>query len=172
MKTLYLIRHAKSSWSNPNLKDHDRPLNDRGERDKTVMAKFIRSNFKEIELIVSSTATRALDYAACIHKYTNVPLDVDEMLYTFSSSELLNAVYKLPDNKDHIAVVTHNPAATEVINHLSNFDDGEKIVNLPTAAIIKIEFEQEHWAEITNNSGAVVDFAKPKGIDSFEDDLD
>ncbi len=133
------------------------------------MAKFIRSNFKEIELIVSSTATRALDYAVSIHQYTNVPLEVDESLYTFSCLELLDAVYQLPEDKDHIAVVTHNPAATETINHLSNLGADDKIVNLPTAAVIKIEFVQERWAQITKNSGTVADFAKPKAIGLFKD---
>ena len=172
MKTLYLLRHAKSSWSDPNLKDHDRPLNARGERDKTVMAKFISANYKEMELIITSSATRALDYAASIHKYSNVALEVDEALYTFSSAELLNVIFDLPDDKQHIALVSHNPAVTEVINHLSDLGDHEKIVNLPTAAVIKIAFEQSSWADLSPATGAVMDFAKPKAVDSFEDDLD
>lgn len=172
MKSLYIIRHAKSSWSDPNLSDHDRPLNPRGERDKEVMAKFIKAHFGDIEMLFTSSATRALDYAACISKHTDVALEVDEDLYTFSSARLLDYIDRLAANLDVVALVTHNPAATEAINHLANWAADEKLVNLPTAAIAKLEFAVDHWRNLPANSGHVVDYAKPKALDSFEDDLD
>jgi len=172
MKTLYLIRHAKSSWSDPNLNDHDRPLNARGQRDIVVMAKFVKANFDDIDTVFSSTATRALDYAACIHRYTGCALEVNEELYTFSAAKLLNFIHELPVDKDTLGVVTHNPAATEVVNHFADFSADEKIVNLPTAAIVKLEFDNNDWSTLAPYSGQVVDFAKPKTLDSFEDDLD
>lgn len=177
MKTLYILRHAKSSWSDPNLDDHDRPLNARGERDKLVMAKFINSHFKDIEVIFTSSATRALDYAVSIHKFTGVPINLEQALYTFSAKDLLSLIADLPQSYDHIALVAHNPAATEVVNHLSDLGADEKLVNLPTAAIVKIEFEQSLWSDLSpkitaSPRGRVADFAKPKALDDFEDDLD
>ncbi len=181
MKTLYILRHAKSSWSDPNLNDHDRPLNLRGERDKVVMAKFIKANFFEsdddsdqvgIDIIYTSSAVRALDYAACIHKHTGVMLHADEALYTFSVAKLLTFIHGLCDSQSRVALVTHNPAATEAINHLAKLGAHEKLVNLPTAAVAKLEFDVSTWSDLTESSGRVADFAKPKAIDSFEDDLD
>ncbi len=172
MKYLYIIRHAKSSWSDPDLSDHDRPLNERGEKDKVVMAKFINRHFRDIEAVYSSSAVRALDYAACIHRYSDIPLQVNERLYTFDTSQLLSCIHELPDKLNAVAVVTHNPAATEVINHLAELKADDKIVNLPTAAIVKLKFDRDRWSQLEPYSGHVVDFAKPKALDSFEDDLD
>ncbi|MCH2191642.1 MAG: histidine phosphatase family protein [Gammaproteobacteria bacterium] len=171
-KSLYLIRHAKSSWSDPDLADHDRPLNSRGLRDKEVMSKFIRSHFSDIEIIFSSSACRALDYALSIHRHTNIPLNVEERLYTFKVRPILQFVFDLPDSYKTVALIGHNPAMTEAVNLFARLKPEKKIVNLPTAAIVKIEFETTNWSSIGKYSGAVVDFAKPKNLDSYEDDLD
>lgn len=172
MKTLYIIRHAKSSWSDPNLDDHDRPLNKRGERDKLVMAKFIKANFGDMQTLFTSSALRALDYAACIHQHAGIKLEIDESLYTFSSKQLLSFIVNLPNELNIAAIVGHNPAVTEVINHLASLGPHEKIVNLPTAAVVKLQFDSGSWNELAPESGKVIDFAKPKALDSFEDDLD
>lgn len=162
MKKLYIIRHAKSSWVDPNLRDHDRPLNARGERDKIIMAKFVKANFSDIELLYTSTATRALDYAVAIHTQSGLKLEVDETLYTFDSKTLMRFLLGLSDRYSCVGIVSHNPAVTEVINHLATLDEEQKIANLPTSAIAVIEFDVQKWSELEGNSGSVVDFARPK----------
>ena len=152
--------------------DHDRPLNARGLRDKEVMSKFVQKHFSDIEIIYSSSACRALDYAVSIHRQTNIPLNVEEGLYTFNVRTVLQFVFDLPDSFNSVALIGHNPAFTEAINLFASLKPEKKIVNLPTAAIVKIEFDIPSWSSIGKYSGMVVDFAKPKSLDSFEDDLD
>lgn len=136
------------------------------------MSKFIRRHFGDIERIYSSSATRALDYAACINRHTNIPLEVSAELYTFSSEDLLGFIKLLPEHLSEIAVVVHNPAATEVVNHLSDLSADKKLTNLPTGAVIKLGLDSQTWRGLEPKSGVVIDFAKPKSLDSFEDDLD
>lgn len=162
MKKLYIIRHAKSSWDDPNLRDHDRPLNARGERDKVIMARFVKANFTDIEMLYTSTAMRALDYAVAIHIHSGLKLEVDETLYTFDSRTLLRFFLRLPERYSSVGIVSHNPAVTEIINHLAQLDERQKITNLPTSAIAVIECDVQKWSELAANSGTVVDFARPK----------
>lgn len=164
MKTLYLIRHADSSWSAPNLTDHDRPLSARGERDKVTMAKFAKTGFPELEILYSSSAARALEYAVCIHQFSGVQLQVEESLYTFSSDQLIEAILALPDAYDHVGAVTHNPATTEVLNELANFSRADKVCNVPTAAIAVLEFDVQRWNEISMGTARLIDFARPSAV--------
>ena len=136
------------------------------------MGKFIASKFPDIQVIYSSSATRALDFAASIHKYSKTPLVVDEALYTFHVRRLIRFVLNLSQEYQSVALVAHNPALTEAINLLAQLEPEKKIVNLPTAAVAKLEFNVEAWSQIKPHDGQVVDFAKPKALDSFEDDLD
>ncbi|GAA6139266.1 histidine phosphatase family protein [Arenicella sp. 4NH20-0111] len=162
MKALYLIRHAESNWTGPDTDDHDRPLSQRGEREKMVMAKFAKSNFPEIQIVYSSSATRALDLAAFIHRHHGAQLQIHDSLYTFDSSRLVKVVLELPDYLNHVAVIGHNPAVTEVLNQLSNFGREDKVSNFPTAAIAMLEFDCQRWGDIKQGMGRLVDFARPK----------
>lgn len=136
------------------------------------MSKYIRSHFNDIEIMYTSTASRAIDYAVAIHRQTNIPLSVEEGLYTFNVRQVLQFVFDLPDSLSCVALVGHNPAMTEAVNLFTNLEPEKKIVNLPTAAIVKIEFETQSWSSIGKNSGELVGFAKPKKLDSFVEESD
>ncbi|GHA08125.1 phosphohistidine phosphatase [Arenicella chitinivorans] len=158
MKTLQLIRHAKSSWDNPNLSDHDRPLNARGERDTNRMAEFFTSLSDRPDAIYTSTATRAISLAAALSDASGLRLMPEPSLYTFDSAALLGVLQCLPDATQCIAVVGHNPAITELVNRLAN----ESLTNVPTSGIVQLACDLESWAELCTGCAELVQFTAPK----------
>lgn len=144
MRKLLLIRHAKSSWKFPELDDHERPLNKRGQRDILTMARHLADKFEPIDVIYSSTATRALDYAQMISDFTNVNLIPDLSFYTFSQDDLLEILRNLPDDAHTVAVVAHNPAIGQIVNALT----GEIFVKFPTSAIAAVNCPTESWNDL------------------------
>jgi phosphohistidine phosphatase len=149
MRRLLLIRHAKSSWKFPDLDDHERPLNKRGQRDVLTMARHLAEKSESIDVIYSSTATRALDYAQLLSEFTNTSLNPDLTFYTFSDGELLEILRNLPDDAHTIGVVGHNPAITRVVNYLT----GEQFANVPTSGIAAIDCFKESWSELGEVEG-------------------
>lgn len=158
MKTLMLIRHAKSSWDNPNLSDHNRPLNARGERDKGRIAEFFTSLTDLPESIYTSSAVRAASLATALSEASGVRLMTEPALYTFDSNELLSVLQCLPDAKQCIAAVGHNPAITELVNRLAN----ESLANVPTSGIAQLACDLESWAELRSGCAKLVRFTVPK----------
>ena len=158
MKNLLLIRHAKSSWKNPDLDDHDRPLNKRGERDRITMTEFLADSGASIELIRSSSALRALRFAEAISESTGVELISDPDLYTFSTDRLVELIRELDDGLNTVAVVGHNPAITLTVNRLTGAD----LDNVPTAGIAVLSFNLAHWAEADDGKAELVYFQAPK----------
>lgn len=144
MRRLLLIRHAKSSWKDDSLDDHERPLNRRGERDSLSMARHLADGAEQIDVIYSSTATRALDFAQMISEFTGFNLVPDLTFYTFDVDELLEILRSLPDQAESVAVVAHNPAITQVVNRLS----GAEINNVPTAGIVALNCEIAQWRQL------------------------
>ncbi len=161
MKQLYLIRHAKSSWDNPELKDHDRPLNKRGKRDAPLMAKVLRKKGVKPDLILSSSAIRALDFAKVIagetgYKKTNI--EVMKKLYMADENEMLILLRSVEDNNNSVFMVGHNPDLTAFANSLCNYD----LDNIPTSGIFQIEFDKSSWKDIDFGKGKLVSFDYPK----------
>ena len=145
MKSLLVLRHAKSSWKHPELTDHDRPLNKRGKRDAPRMGRLIRDEDLVPELILSSSAVRARNTAlavaeACDHA---CELRVLRELYLAESDDYALFLEKLPDVRSSAMVVGHNPGLEELTEALS----GEHQV-LPTAALAWIDLPIEHWNEL------------------------
>ena len=157
MKRLLLIRHAKSSWKDDSLDDHERPLNRRGERDSLSMARHLADGDEQLDVIYSSTAIRALDFAEMISEFTGFTLIPDLTFYTFDADELLEIVRSLPDQAKRVAIVAHNPAITQLANRLS----GAEISNMPTAGIVALKCAIEQWRQL----GAAEDGC---GLDYFE----
>jgi phosphohistidine phosphatase len=157
--TLVLVRHAKSSWSNPNLKDFERPLNDRGNRDAPVMAERTRS----LELkptIISSGATRALTTAKVFASVLGIPeesIQVSNDLYLASSEQILHFVNQL-DTHPEVMIFGHNPGMTDAVNMLTK----SRIDNVPTCGVAVLRFPVDRWSEVTAGSGALVSFDYPK----------
>lgn len=158
VKRLLLIRHAKSSWKNSSLHDHDRPLNKRGERDVLSMAEHLVARNEMPEAIYSSTAERALSYARYISERADIPLHQLRSLYTFDDQALMRSLRDLPATLSRVAVVGHNPAITVVANRLS----GEAIDNVPTSAVVALDCQVEHWAALVDGSGSLAYFDYPK----------
>ena len=158
MKTLFLVRHAKSSWEDAELADKDRPLNDRGKRDAPRMAKRVAKRLAKYEvqpdLILSSSAVRALETAKAMAKrigFRRKAILVDDALYRASVDELLSIVRKLADGASCVMIFGHNPAMAEFVRRLSG-----EIVRMPTCAVAELRFDVGSWSEI--------DSAKPLGM--------
>jgi phosphohistidine phosphatase len=153
-----LIRHAKSSWDNPNLLDHDRPLNARGERDKMRIAEFFTSLADKPDCIYASTAVRAASLALALSEASGVRLMPEPALYTFDSNDLLGVLQCMPDAKRSIAAVGHNPAITELVNQLAN----ESLANVPTSGVVQLDCQIESWTDLNAGCADLVQFIAPK----------
>ena len=158
MRKLLLIRHAKSSWKFPDLDDHERPLNKRGERDSLTMARYLADKDEALEVIYSSSANRALDYAQTLSEFTHTTLVPELSFYTFDDEELFEILRHLPDDVQRIGVVCHNPAATHIANRLTAND----YENIPTAGIVAINCDVDSWADLNSGQCEVDYFVTPK----------
>lgn len=161
MKTLYLLRHAKSSWDFEDLSDHDRPLNKRGRHDAPLIGRELASHEITPDLIVASSAVRALTTASLVAKeleYDTENITINEAIYEASKEELVTIIRQLPDNANTVLLVGHNPEITELANFLSP----EHITSMPTAAVVGIRFACLTWAEITPENTTLVLYDFPK----------
>ena len=160
MKHLLLIRHAKSSWKFPELDDHDRPLNKRGQRDVLTMSEFLVDQGGSLEMIYSSSAVRALSYSTYLSDACSTPLEINKAFYTFSAQSLMLNLGMMDNELKSVAVVGHNPAITDVVNQLT----GSNIVNVPTAAIASLSLELSKWQEIRSGCAKLKFLQTPKGF--------
>lgn len=161
MKYLYLIRHAKSSWSDPSLSDFDRPLNKRGKRDAPFMGGRMASFAQRPEMIVSSPAKRARTTARIIGThigFSKKEITLVKKLYTFSSEPLLEAIRKTEDSISILALVGHNHGLTECAELLTS----KLLGNVPTCGIVLIEFPLLSWNMVEAGKGKLLLFDYPK----------
>src|SRR5688572_17291904 len=142
MKTLLLVRHAKSSWDDITMQDYDRPLNDRGKKDAPEMAARIREKPVEIDLFVSSPAKRAkrtARYFAEEFKTGKDDIIYIEELYGADPAAFEKAVSALPDKHNTVAIFSHNPGITEYANSLTNV----KVDDMPTCAVFGVSADTD-----------------------------
>jgi phosphohistidine phosphatase len=161
MRTLTLIRHAKSSWKDNTLSDFDRPLNKRGEKTAPMMGRLLRELGVSFELIVSSPALRAITTARLIAGQLGYPekaLVEEASLYEATTDRLLQAVHQLPDKKHDVALVGHNPGLTDFCNYLC----GAGIENLPTCSVARIRFDTDTWAAVYRDTGELIRYEYPR----------
>ena len=159
-KILYLVRHAKSSWSNSSLTDRERPLNKRGRRSAPDMGRRMAAQGHRPELIVSSPANRALSTARNIAKelgYEDADIVTDEALYFGSMQDVLEG---LDDRYNRVMVVGHNPTMTYHLNSLAN----TSIDNMPTCALAVIDFEIPSWSDLYSTGGELLEYDFPKSV--------
>ncbi|MBT0608560.1 SixA phosphatase family protein [Aequorivita echinoideorum] len=160
MKTLYFVRHAKSSWKY-DVDDHKRPLKGRGERDGKLVSKEVSLSIEQPEKIISSDATRALTTAHFFKKALKVDdanFETNHDLYDFSGQNVMRIIKSLPDNLDTVMIVGHNHAFTSVVNMLGN----KYIENVPTCGFVMLQFEEEKWSSIT--TGKTVKTVFPRDL--------
>lgn len=161
MKYLYLIRHAKSSWSDPRLSDFDRPLNKRGKKDAPFMGKRLASASTHFDLLVSSSAKRARKTARIIAKqigYNREDIVYHNEIYSSELRKLLSVIKQTEHKINSLGLVGHNHVITECAEWLT----GDSIVNIPTSGIVAISFETDNWAEIDREAGQLIFFDYPK----------
>ncbi len=161
MKTLYLVRHAKSSWKYPNLDDFERPLNKRGRKNAPFMGKILKKLKVTPDLVISSPANRAAMTARIISATINYPLEnivYSEAIYEFSEDALIRVINKIDDSVNSSMVVGHNPA----INGLANYIGDQPISNIPTCGICCVDLDISSWFNIGKNCGKISFFEYPK----------
>lgn len=160
IKTLVLIRHAKSSWSNIELDDFDRPLNKRGKRDAPFMGKQLCLRNIVPDVFLSSSAKRAKRTAKIIAKEIGYPKDeilFDERLYSANEYELLSFLKGSNEDISTIFVVGHNYTLTDFAGSLSNYN----YVNIPTSGMVGMQFKGK-WKNIQYGDGKKLFFDFPK----------
>ena len=161
MKTLYLVRHAKSSWEDNRISDFERPLNERGEQDAPLMAKILLEKLVEPELIISSPAVRALTTAkifAEIFQYNSKNIIEDERIYEAGMKELAAVVEEISDDYKNVMMFGHNPGISNFINLLGD----QPIPDMPTCAVAGLQLKINSWSELERNCGKIILFEYPK----------
>jgi phosphohistidine phosphatase len=165
MKNIYLMRHAKSSWSEPGLADHDRGLNRRGKRDAPRMGRALAARLPPC-VVASSSARRArLTLAGLCEGWPGLdemPHRIDAGLYTFSADELAQWITGQDDALTSLFIIGHNPAMTVLINTLAG---KPALDNLPTAAFAHLSADIEHWAELQAGCGQLLDVLFPRTLE-------
>lgn len=155
------MRHSKSSHENKSLKDFDRPLNSRGERDAPLMGKIIYQKGIVFQEVISSPAERAIQTARLFCEQIAYPfynIKEDYNLYASSTTELLFLIKNLSETSDNILLVGHNPSLTDLSNYLSNFS----IDNIPTSGIVELSYLRKSWMEVEMGSFKKGFFEFPK----------
>jgi len=147
MKTLYLVRHAKSSWKHDVI-DHKRPLKGRGKRDGALVSNYLKDEVKAPQKIITSDATRALETATYFKKafaIDDLDFETNHGLYDFSGQQVMEIIKNLPKAVKRVMIVGHNHAFTSIANMLGN----TYIDNVPTCGFVELRFEEDHWNDIT-----------------------
>lgn len=149
MKTLLLVRHAKSDWGNPALEDFDRPLNERGKRDAPAMARRLLDKNINIDAIISSPAKRAAKTAKAFAESYDLKksrLQFKEELYMAGSAAFTAVIESADEKFESIAVFSHNPGITDFANELTN----ARIDNIPTCGVFAIKINTDTWKDFRN----------------------
>lgn len=165
MKTLFVLRHAKSSWENTNLSDFERPLNERGLEAAPLMGKVMKENQFQPEMILSSPAKRASQTAEIIREKAGIDGEIryEERIYEASPARLLEVISEQNDEIESLIIVGHNPG----LEGLVRFTTGQ-IEPMPTAALAVIDFKINKWSEINSANGVLRTFIRPKEIAKLE----
>ncbi|HEY7104894.1 MAG TPA: histidine phosphatase family protein [Acidimicrobiia bacterium] len=154
MKTLHLLRHAKSDWSDPALADQDRPLNKRGKRARQDVAALVDG--WNVDLVVCSTARRTRQTAKPVVGALGCPVSYDERLYAASIDDVLAVARTLPEECDTVMLVGHNPSMEEVTFELCG-----KSPVYPTAALGSVSLAVDAWSEVAPGVGTLTAFWQP-----------
>lgn len=167
MKTLLILRHAKSSWKDDALPDHDRPLNKRGKTDAPRMGKLLRDEDLVPDLILSSDARRARSTAELVAEESHYDGEITFLrdLYAAEAEAYLNALARLGDEAACVLIVGHNPGLEELLQDLTG-----EYQPLPTAALAQVTLPMKHWSELVADSqtagsqGKLVNLWRPKDL--------
>jgi phosphohistidine phosphatase len=160
MKTLYLVRHAKSSWKYPELDDFERPINRRGRESLMLMGEFLKKIKVTPDLIISSPATRAAMTARIIADTIDYPIEkilYSETIYLSDEDVLLHVIQDINDDVKEAMLIGHNPGLTDLGNYISD----QRINNIPTSGIFCLELNISSWTKIGERRGKLKFFEFP-----------
>jgi phosphohistidine phosphatase len=161
MKTLIIVRHAKSSWDNPFLSDFDRPLNNRGLRDAPRMGKRLKEKEITPDLMLSSPAERALKTCQIMAKilgYKESLIKTNRQLYHADEEQILSVIQQMNEAHDLVMIFGHNPGLTDFVNELAN----ERISNIPTCGIASCQSDVSSWKDMQFGTCKLLFFDYPK----------
>lgn len=161
LKTLYLCRHAKSSWADPGMRDFDRPLNERGLKNAPMMASTFKKRKEPIDLMVSSTAVRALQTAKVFAKELGISekqIKKEAAIYEASVPTILSVIGLLPAKADRVILFGHNPGFSNVVDHLT----GHALGDLPTCGIARLDLMIDDWKLVTKGSAILAWLDHPR----------
>ena len=163
MKTLLLLRHAKSSRDDPGLSDFDRTLNDRGKDDAKLMGRYLRSQEFVVDGVISSPAKRAHRTTEIFLKAADVSLlpALDGRIYEASLQQLLTVVSEIGPSHNIVLLVGHNPGFEDLLGCLT-----DRAGRMPTASLAAIELDIDKWRDIAPRSGELSWLIAPKDLKS------
>jgi phosphohistidine phosphatase len=150
MKTLYLMRHAKSSWGEPGLDDFDRPLLEKGKKRTKNIIDFLLTKKVSLDMILSSPAVRAIETAKIMAHGLSLPLEnirEEKKIYTADAEQLEDLFFDLPKSVNNLMLVGHNPTMT----YFANTFIEQKIDFMPTSAIVGLEFDLDDWGDLRSS---------------------
>ncbi len=170
MKSLTLLRHAKSGWDDAVRRDFDRPLNPRGRRAARTVGLELKAQGLAFDLVLASPARRVIETLDEVAgAYGPLPQRYDQRLYLASTATLLEIVRATPDSVERLLLVGHNPGLEELALCLSRRDEaglrGEVEVKYPTGTVAEIGLPVEHWAEVGDGMGRIERFIRPRDLD-------
>jgi phosphohistidine phosphatase len=162
MKTLYLLRHAKSSWGEPQLADFDRPLNGRGERAVPAVAAFMREKGIRPGIVISSPALRARQTAELLagELRLDAPVRFDARIYEAHPLDLLKVIAEADESAAELLIVGHNPGLEGLVERLTGARE-----LLPTAALVRAELKIDRWSEVAEGCGRLEWVVTPRGLE-------
>ncbi len=168
MKTLHLLRHAKSSWDEPYRSDRERGLNKRGRRDAPRMGRALAGEIDPLPVLVSPARRAQLTLAGLCEGWpdmANVAHTTVEALYTFSAGDVFELLCSCDDAYDEVFLIGHNPGFTDLINTLAR---GESLDNLPTAGYARLALAIDHWDQLAPGCGTLERLLLPRQLPSSD----
>lgn len=161
MKTLLLLRHAKSDWDDPGLTDFERPLNKRGQKAAPAIGDFLREQKVKPHLILSSPAERARQTTLLMIESAKLTADLryDERIYEASLERLMEVLSQIEDTAEVVMLVGHNPGVEKLLAHLTG--EAQK---MPTAALACFNLNLEKWSKVKEHSAQLEWLVKPRDL--------
>lgn len=161
MKTLYILRHAKSDWSDGGLSDFERPLNERGKAAAPLMGEAMKNRKFQPEMIISSPAVRAKQTAELVRNAAELKgaINYDSHIYEADPQTLLHIVAEIDDALDSAMIVGHNPGLEGLIRILTG-----EFQTMPTAALAVIDLYGNRWHEMSAATGKMRELLRPKEL--------
>src|SRR2546427_10852313 len=162
MRSVLIVRHAKSSWKQPDLADHDRPLNKRGKRDAPLMGRLLKKKGLVPDNIISSTAIRARSTAKAVAKASGYKGEIilNHSLYAAGPDAYLSVMRDLSDEYARVLIIGHNPGLEELLEMLTG-----EIRVMPTCSLAHVKLRVDKWSDIDNKiKGKVAGIWRPRNL--------